>query len=245
MTRVVERVIAVLECFDTSNPALSLHEIAKRVRLPKATVFRLLATLVDAGYIVRLANQDYCPSHKFMRLASVAQRTFSIRDVARPVMLDVLKQSGETIDLSILSGARRVCVDVLESPHPLRRIIAPGEVLDLLPGPSGKILLAFNSELRDALAAKSTSIDAKLVRELEKIRRNGYAYTSGERVEGADGVSVPIRDHAESVRYCLTLVGPTSRVAPRRKELIQLMIAAGEEISSSLGSSGSKREAAA
>jgi IclR family KDG regulon transcriptional repressor len=237
MTRVVERVLSLMECFDISRPALPLQEIAKRAGLAKATAFRLLATLVKEGYMVQLGNQEYCLSPKIMRLAAVAQRNFSIRDVARPVMIDVLSKSGETVDLSVLSGTARVCVDVLESPHPLRRIISAGDIVELHLAASGKVLIASNPGLIDRLIVeKRLKLDRKtLDKELRKIRDNGYSYTSGERLEGADAISVPIRDHLGNVRYCLTLAGPSSRFAPRRQEFIVLMKHAGKTISEALG----------
>src|SRR3546814_18783706 len=125
MTRVVTRVLALMECFDELRPALPLQEIASRAGLPKPTAFRLLATLVEAGYVVQLDNQDYCLSHKLMRLASIAQRTFSVRDIARPVMLEVLAVTGEPVDLNLLSGINRACFHCLERPHPLNSTTIP------------------------------------------------------------------------------------------------------------------------
>src|SRR5690606_2294853 len=95
MTRVVERVLALMESFDEQRPSAPLHEIASRAGLPKTSAFRLLSALVDAGYVIQVENQNYCLSHKVMRLASIAQRTFSIRDVARPVMLETVEATGE------------------------------------------------------------------------------------------------------------------------------------------------------
>jgi DNA-binding IclR family transcriptional regulator len=243
MTRVVQRVLALMECFDERRPALPLHEIASRAGLPKATAFRLLATLVDAGYVVQLGNQDYCLSHKLMRLAAIAQRTFSIRDIARPVMLELLAETGETVDLSILSRTQRVCVDVLESPHPLKSIIGAGDTLPLHAGASGKLLLAFNEEsLFDAVVAGSPAhVDPQALRaQLETVRRLGYALTFGERVEGAAALAVPLRDHTLAVRYSLTLTGPSFRFEPKRDRFIEIMLEAGRSISARLGA----REAA-
>ena len=73
MIRVLQRALAVLECFSDEKPRMTLQEISQAISLPKTTTFRILATLVGAGYLVQLENQSYGLSHKLMTLASIAQ----------------------------------------------------------------------------------------------------------------------------------------------------------------------------
>src|SRR3546814_4304819 len=106
--RVVKRAFDILEAFDDREPVLSLQKISERINLPKTTTFRLLATMMESGYILQRGNQEYCLSHKFMRLASVAQSTFEIRDTARPIMEEIRNRTQETDDLSIQTGTTRI-----------------------------------------------------------------------------------------------------------------------------------------
>ncbi len=237
MIRVVQRALAVLECFDAEHPHLALHEIAARIGIPKTTVFRLLGTLVETGYLVQMSNQEYCLSHKLMRLAVVAQRTFQIRDIVRPVMLDIGTTTRETVDLSMLSGLSRVCVDVFESPHPLKSIVSPGETLPLTSGASGKVLLAFSEPafVQEVLAAAGRINRKRFLADLKKVRAEGYAYTRGERVPGASALAVPLRDHLGRVRHCLALTGPSFRFDPKREAFTRVMTDAGRRISRLLG----------
>src|SRR3546814_8774036 len=146
MVRVVQRALTILECFDAERPSLPLHEISRRIDLPRSTAFRILATLTEAGYLVHKTNQEYCLSHKLMHLASVAQQSFDIREVARPTMTRLVLANGETVGVSMLSGLERICLDVVESPSPLKTIIRPGARLPLLFGPSGKVFMARTEE---------------------------------------------------------------------------------------------------
>lgn len=248
MTRVVERVLALMECFDHQSPSLPLHEIASRAKLPKPTAFRLLASLVQAGYVVQLGNQEYSLSHKLMRLASVAQRTFSIRDVARPIMLELVAATGETVDLSVLDGFQRVCIDVMESPQPLKSIVTTGEALQLDAGASGKLLLAFNEPklISRVLKKSRRQLDRDtLSHELATIRLRGYAHTKGERVEGVEAISVPLRDHTGAVNYSLTLTGPAFRFEKKAERFVELMLKAGARMSGILGAPPESQDAAA
>jgi IclR family transcriptional regulator, KDG regulon repressor len=246
LVRVVQRAFGVLEAFDEQSPQLSLHEISERIGLPKTTTFRLLATLVDTGYVVQAAGQEYHLSHKILRLGSVAQRGFNIFNVAHPVMVQIAARTLETLDLSVLRGTQRICLDVVESPHSLKNIIRPGDAVDLHLAATGKVFLAFAKAplLEESLGRAGPSFDAaRLLRDLETVRQRGYAVSSGERVVGASAVSVPLRNAQGAVDYCLTVSGPTFRFSERLDEFIHLMLAGGREISDRLGSSAAQKSA--
>lgn len=240
MVRVVQRALAILECFDAERSSLSLHEISRRIDLPKSTTFRILATLTESGYLVHKSNQEYCLSAKLMHLASVAQQSFDIRDVARPTMTRLVVDSGETVEVSMLSGLERVCLDVVESPSPLKSIIRPGARLSLLFGATGKIFMA---DMDARAIAKIVRTDprggeidrATLTATLRQVRERGFAISRSERVVGATAIAVPLRDETGTALYCLTMTGPTVRFADREAALCQMMCAAGRAISTRLG----------
>jgi DNA-binding IclR family transcriptional regulator len=246
LVRVVQRAFGVLESFDEQSPQLSLHAISERIGLPKTTTFRLLATLVDTGYVVQAAGQEYHLSHKILRLGSVAQRGFNIVNVAHPVMVQIAARTSETLDLSVLRGTQRICLDVVESPHSLKNIIRPGDAVALHLAATGKVFLAFAKPpvLDESLRRAGPSFDAaRLLRDLDTVRKRGYAVSTGERVAGASAVSVPLRNAEGEVDYCLTVSGPTFRFSERMDEFIHLMLAGGGEISDRLGSGVTNKSA--
>lgn len=239
MIRVLQRALTVLECFSDEKPRMSLQEISRTIGLPKTTTFRILATLVESRYLLQLDNQDYALSHKLLRLASVAQNSLGIRDLAHPLLEQLSGQTGETVELSILDGSHRICVDAVESTSSLKSIITPGHRLPLLYGATGKMFLAHMSDAEvDAIVrsqAKASEVDrAKLKRQLMKIRKQGYAMTQDERVRGAAAIAAPVWSHNKQ-RYCLTVTGPSARFGGREDELRDLITAAAAQLSSLLG----------
>lgn len=240
MIRVVQRALSVLECFSPDKPSMSLHEISNRIGLPKSTTFRLLSTLTDAGYLVQKSSQEYALSYKLMWLGGIVQKSLNINELARPLLERLAAATGETIDLSILNGDHRICLDVAESAAPLKSIVHSGERLALIHGATGKIFLAHMDQteakeiLKSAKKELSMSVTAYL-KLLETIRENGYSRTDSERVEGASALAVPIYDQDTSVRYCLTLTGPTFRFEGREDEFTKVMISAAEQLSTQLG----------
>src|SRR5215211_6536846 len=109
--RAVQRIFAIFESFSPEKSSLTLQEIADHIELPKSTTFRIVQSLEQAGYLVRLEDQRYCLSFRFMRFAGVVRSTLGIRELARPVMRALAEKTKETVAVHTVSGRNRVCID--------------------------------------------------------------------------------------------------------------------------------------
>ena len=132
MIRAVGRALAIFDAFDNDHLSLSLQEIAERIRMPKTTAFRLVATLERTGFLIRLDNQQYCLSLKIARLGGLVRSTLSIREIARPVMLHVNEQTRETITLNTIVGTERMVLEVVDTPSPLMSMARLGQHMPCL-----------------------------------------------------------------------------------------------------------------
>lgn len=226
----------MFECFTPDADSLTLQEIADRIELPKSTAFRIVQSLEQAGYLVRLENQQYCLSFRFTRLAGLVKSTLGIREIARPIMAELCNRTSETVSLHTISGRNRVCIDVLHAASPLRSVTQPGEQIPLLGGSASRVLMAYmpQSELGPILThvARTTKRPkAELVEELARVREQGYSVSHGERILGVSAVSAPIKDVNEEVHYCLSVNGPSVRVQAHEKDVTKLVLKAAESIS--------------
>ncbi len=242
MIRAVERALAIFDAFDSQHQSLSLLEIGERIAMPKATTFRLVNTLQNSGFLVRLEDQRYCLSLKILRLAGLVKSTLGIRDTARPIMGEVCRATGETVTLNIRSGIERICIDVVDTPSPLMTIVRPGEHVSLLYGATARLLLAYAGEDEiDTIIQSTPGVNKRdipaLKAALAEIRRLGYSCTTGQRIPGVTAISVPIFDINDEVRYSLSVTGPSIRVDPRLEEFKKILIEAGATISAMMGTS--------
>ncbi|HTY55753.1 MAG TPA: IclR family transcriptional regulator C-terminal domain-containing protein, partial [Candidatus Binataceae bacterium] len=174
--------------------------------------------------------------------AAGVRSTMGIREIARPLMLELCRRTGETITLNELSGLERVCIDVVDTPAPLMTVVRPGEHVSLLFGATGKILLAWmepsaiDAAIAQLVARERGRIDRPaLVRQLARFRSQGFAMTRGERVAGGTAVAVAVPDPDGQVRHCLALTGPSVRVDPRVRTIAAMVVAAGRQLTSKLG----------
>ncbi|KUZ38073.1 IclR family transcriptional regulator [Burkholderia territorii] len=241
MMRSVQRILAIFESFSTERSSLSLQEIADRIDLPKSTTFRIVQSLERAGYLVRLEDNQYCLSFRFTRLAGLVRSTLTIREIARPFLLDLAEQTKETVSIHTVNGGNRVCIDAVSTATaPLRAVVQAGEQIPLLAGSASKVLMAYlpKTELTPivtsaARARKMTKAD--LLEELARVREQGYAVSHGERLLGISAISAPIKDFNEEVHYCLSVGAPTVRMQMHEKEFIKLAVTAAADISRQYG----------
>ncbi len=242
MIRAVGRALAIFDAYDNDHLSLTLQEIAERIRMPKTTAFRLVNTLERAGFLVRMDNQQYCLSLKMARLGGLVRSTLNIRDIARPVMLEVNQLTSETITLNTIVGNDRMVLEVVDTPAPLMSMARPGQHMPLYLGASSRILLAYMEpdELERVVKANMTGPEfdrSAFDRELARFRRQGFAISRSQRVAGLTAIAVPIFDIEGKVRHCMALTGPSVRLDSRDQELADVMVAAGRDISNRLGAS--------
>jgi DNA-binding IclR family transcriptional regulator len=245
-TGVLQRMCAILDCFDQESPTLGVREIARITGFSSSTTGRLLQRMKNQ----RLLRQDpvtreYALGMRLLNWAGVFLTSLDIRSVAMPVMVDLLSATRETISLYLRDGLERVCVERLESPQNVRIIARLGLRLPLHAGSAGKVMLAFlPQEIQEAVyldkdlkvfTDRTITDRSVLIAELEQIRRQGYATSHGEWIADASGVAAPVFSGSELIG-AVTISGPSQRFTPERvAEYARLVVQAGSTISEELG----------
>jgi DNA-binding IclR family transcriptional regulator len=224
--RAVERAADILACLGKND--LGLSEISKEVGLNKATVFRMLVSLERKGFVTKNSNTGkYSLDWGLLGLLSDAlNRNKGLVKCAHPYMEKLWEHTGETITLYIRKGFERLCIAELPSPHPLKYTVGIGVTVPLYAGSPGKLLLAYlhPAELEEvlnqieliALTKRTITDKQKFLKELELIRKRGWATSFGERIEGVSSLSVPVTDRGNKVVASINILGPFIRVGEER-----------------------------
>jgi DNA-binding IclR family transcriptional regulator len=216
----------VLRIFDTlqHNPSgMNLKQISDQTRLNKSTAYRFLSHLEKEGYLVRDDRGIYMLGMRLFELASASNHQSTLRRVAQPVLRELLKATGETVNLGLQDGVTVVYVDVLESSHEFRLVSRVGLHRPLYATALGKALAAFLSpekkqELFDAiqfqvLTPNTITNLAQFQKELDLIRERGYAVDNEESYLGARCIGAPILNSMQESVAAISVAGPTSRVS--------------------------------
>jgi DNA-binding IclR family transcriptional regulator len=218
----VERSIDILLSL-TSGPR-TLTEVVRATNLSKGTAFRLLASLGHENLVVKDPSTNvYMLGPGSLRLIQgITQGIASLAVLAKPSLIRLRELTGETITVHMRVGNERICIEELPSQQPIRYIASVGSAAPLHVGSAGRILVAFlpaaerervlrNLRLYPVTDRTITDL-ATLRKELESVRRSGWASSSGERVPGASAISVPIRG-PNSVLTALSVLAPSFRLS--------------------------------
>lgn len=225
----VDRAARVLLAFGQSWDFLSLPEVAARAGLSKPTTFRILSTLAAEGLVFQNeANNTYGLGFLTLRLADVVLGGVEIRDAARPAMRRVRDQVNETVVLSIRQGDACYNVDSLDSNQSVGQAHAIGVATPLHALAPGRALLACCPDDEIAAYLQRTRLPPKLRtglwREIETIRKRGYAASSGELMRAGHTLARAVPDNAGATA-ALHISFPQSRFT---RELEQSCIEALE-----------------
>jgi IclR family KDG regulon transcriptional repressor len=225
----------------------SLNELARAIGSSGGAVHRILIALKRKGLIQQTTeNGPYSMSWSILALTQRLTAEADLRTVSRPHMVELRDLTGETVTLNVRSGFDRVCIDQAEGPHEVSWRQDIGKISPLYAGASGKVLLAYFSPeemkayFRAVKPQKLTQFTTvrrdDIRRELQAIRKQGYAFGTQDRIIGVAGISAPIFDAGGRAAATLTIAGPAERCsADRRAEWVEPLITATEQISRFVG----------
>ena len=220
--KTVDRLAKILSCFSPERPMWSLAELSVHLGLPKSTLHRFLVSLEHHAILRRdPADMKWRLGYRLFIWGNLAAESTDLRQIARPIMHDLVDAAKETAILTVYHNQQVICIDKVVTSHPVRLTLEMGAQRFPHAGASSKVLMAYLSddEIQAIIAntglpklCKNTITDpAELQAELIGIRARGYAKSHEETDLGAWGVASPIRGRNAAVVAAIGVAGPDSR----------------------------------
>lgn len=244
--KTVDRIVRIIDSFSSSQPTWSLTGLSEYLGVPKSTLHRFLASL-EAHGIVRQeeGTKHWCLGYRLSIWGTSAEKSTPWQHIVRPIMHDLVADTGETALLTVYASGEVICVDKVETDHPVRLALDQGSRRPLHAGASSKVLMAYLPEgavdaiIREKglprLCVNTITNEEELKSELAEIRKHGFARSFQETDRGAWGVATPIRDEHGKIVAGIGVAGPDSRFSEERVDaLVHRCQEAAERISSSL-----------
>ena len=221
----------ILELLGMAEEPLSLSAVVERADRPKGTVHRMLATLVNKGYVAQdPATSRYALTLKLWRLGASAVTNLDIVKIARPCLEQLVVATDETVHLAMLDPSGGVVyIAKVESPRSIRVQTQIGQLSPSWCTATGRTLLAFNAPVAERVLAQplvprteKTIVDPKRIRViLLDIASKGYAINRSENHIEMGGIAAPVRDHTGSVVAACGVAIPVFRMT---KQLVDRCI---------------------
>jgi IclR family acetate operon transcriptional repressor len=228
-----------------SGERMRIADLARRMKMPATTALRIVRTLEMEGFLVDDRGElRLGPSLAF--LGSTAMRETDIRREAVPVLETLARETNETAHVAVPCDRRSLILAVCDSPHPLRAASRPGTLTDLYCSSTGKVFLAFifAKQVADIFAeyppkkrTPNTILELPAMqRELEVIRRRGYAVDNEEIHSGVRCLAAPVTGPAGAIVAAIGITAAAARFTPDRdSSLSAFVVKAAEELSRRLG----------
>lgn len=220
----LERGLAVMRSFDGTHPSMTLTDVSKRTGLSRATVRRLLHTLVALGY-VRVDGRQFELAPKVLDIGYAYVSSLQLPEIALPHMEDLSGRVHESVSAAVLDGQDIVYVARVPTQRIMAISLAIGSRLPALWTSMGRVLLAERSD--DALhtfvttqTATPPSIESivdpnELVERIARVRTLGYCLLDQELEHGVRSIAVALRDRRGEAIGALNVGTHAARVTLR------------------------------
>ncbi|MDE1169523.1 MAG: IclR family transcriptional regulator C-terminal domain-containing protein [Pseudomonas sp.] len=230
-TGALEKAMDVLEAIGSRPEGVSQAELAVQMGLPRTTLYRIIASLIDRGMIRRdPVRKVYRLGFRYLELVRNAYLMPDLVAAASFELRALRDLTGETSYLAVLDGNQVMSLERCDGAHTQRSAAAMGQSKPVYCTGQGKAILAALDEARREEVLKGLTLAAltpltitdrrQLQAELKITRARGYAIDDEEIVLGVRCVAAAIRDNAGKVRGALSVAGPAYRLTLNRLELL-------------------------
>jgi DNA-binding IclR family transcriptional regulator len=243
----VERALAMLEAVAQEPEGMSNAEISRKLQIPKSSASYILRTLEKQAYLNRdSASGKYRVGLKILSLSRGALSGIDVREVALPIMRHLVEKTSLTCHLAILDGPEAVYIEKVEPPGFIRMDTWVGRRMRVHATSVGKALVAYipperlekivSERAMEKRTPKTITTLPRLLKELEKVRSQGYAVDDEENNLGARCVGAPVFNQQGAIEASVGLSGTIGQVnAQAMPRIVEALKDAARHVSMQLG----------
>jgi len=219
------RALQILLRFSESKPELTVDELVEAYDISLPSVYRYISLLREMCFIEERNKGTFVLSPQILQLARAAEHTLDYRVEAQPVLDRLMEKTGETsLYLRRINNAA-VSIAISETEHAISISFQPGHIMALHAGAGAKVLLSdFTPVKRDRYLDRcdpplSKAARKQLVEELQRIRSEGFAESTGEVDSGVWACAAAVH-HRGSLVGSISVVAPAYRTDVNKQQTI-------------------------
>jgi DNA-binding IclR family transcriptional regulator len=246
-SRNVRRALEILEFLLQRGEPATVADIVTALRIPKSTAYELVRTLSEAGYLeaARRGAGVYLGRKLFELGMGYRSQVDLLRDGSQ-IVEELRDATGETVQLSVLENDMMLVLLKEEGSHPIRIISRVGSRVPVNWAAAGRLLVSdlddaalealLQRSVRQSPTGRSLTDVPKLIQQIRKFRKQGYATELNETNEHAGCVAAPVIDGSGRCVAAISIVAPEHRLGKANREaLIRKAREAAAKLSSRLG----------
>ncbi|MGL5437335.1 MAG: IclR family transcriptional regulator [Lachnospiraceae bacterium] len=246
LNRTTLRTIEILKLVSKNSEGITLDTICEELALPKTSAYDIVTTLVETGMVNvdRGQRQRYTIGLTAYRIGINYTNNLDFISVIEPELKAFAKETSKTVFFGVRSDCEVVYICKAEPENPIITTATVGTKNPMYCTSLGKVILAYtDDETRDQVIrsirfnkkTERTIISSEsFLKELEKVRDQGYALDEREVEEHMECVGAPVFGPDGAVLGAISvssLYQPTEDYA----RLGQVVSAKAKEVSKQLG----------
>jgi IclR family acetate operon transcriptional repressor len=238
-TQAVDRAAALISLVVQADEPISFAALVEEAGLARSTTSRLLTALERSHLLERDAAGSFIAGPLFALYAARHDPWREVGRLADPTLHRIAQQTGETVHLAVPRGDTVVQIAQVDTRYVLGTRDWMGVEVPPHTSAQGKVLYAFDAlSLPDGdletPTERSIGTLTQLRRELQKVRRDGYAVTRDELEQGLSAMAAPVRGRDGNVIAALGVSGPSARIARRADQIGRLLVEQADVLSRQL-----------
>jgi len=242
----VQKAFRILKLISDQDKGMGISDLARSLGIGKSTVHGITSALEELGIIMRdPLTKQYTLGFTLFELGRSALSQIDLRDIARPVMEDLMEKAQESVILGALNGDHVTILDIVESRQDLKITSPIGTTLPLLAGATGRVVLGAMKEEKalEIIRTKgftkfteNTITDPEqYIQEIRRVRKKGYATDYEEYISGVRAIASPIKGERHRISAIWIVGFKTSLDDHKMTVLKGATKAAAEEITRRIG----------
>lgn len=240
----LERGLRMLGEFSRDTRTIGAPEFARRLGLPRSTVFRLLSTLESLGFVERSGN-DYRLGVAVLRLGFEYIASLELTELGQPVLQRLCDDIRYPVNLVVRDGRFIVYVAKVSPPTPFASAVRVGTRLPAHATVLGRILLEdltlpelralYPEEHLEEFSQNTPRTSLELFNMVQVDRERGYVLGEGFFEASISTIAAPVRDESGHIVAALGATIPAGHIEPERIDgLVQRVRASADELSALL-----------
>jgi IclR family transcriptional regulator, KDG regulon repressor len=234
----IAKALSIIE-YIGSTGRRTFAEVSEYTGLPRSTLLRLMAALIEFGFLRRIDHGEYGIALKLWRIGCTAMDYENLHEAIIPALRHLAEETSETALYAVYERGQAVYVEKVEGSHPIRAYASVGGYSPAYATATGKALLAWRDEgeiARVGAAAvrltEATRIGSQAaLQNAAEVRRKGFAINRGEWRAGVWGVAAPVFGRDPQPLAAIGVSGPRDRIEPEIGRFSEIVRAAARELS--------------
>ncbi len=241
----VAKTLRVLETLAGADSPATLQSLTHETRLPKSSIYAILATLEMHQYVERDSNNAFRLGPRALHIGT-ARQTTNLSQLFHTEAHRIVEECGETVQMAILDQTEVIYIAREDGNQPVQLVSQIGKRLPAYATALGKALLAtlpgayvdalFAGRSFATLTPGTINSLGQLKNELDCVRERGYAHDNQESAVGLECLAAPILNHTGQAVAALSISFLSARASPEHfQHILQLVQAAARDMSSRMG----------